>query len=69
LPNTAQLQANIIAQHLQQQFSLLTNQNQQPQLTLISLEVEQLSAKDALQQALNTLTSARKHGPLTLQTD
>ena len=67
LPDTSDVQAQIMRQHLQQHLSLLCKDDNQPQLTLVCSNVSQSSAAAALQAALNAVTTARRHAPLTVQ--
>ena len=67
LPDTSDVQAQIMRQHLQQHLSLLCKGDYQPGLTVVSSKVSQNSAAAALQAALDAVTATRRQGSLTVQ--
>lgn len=66
LPDTTEKQAQIMAQHMQQQLHLLCKDNE-PQLTLVCCNVTQHSANAALQAAIDAVIKARQLSPLHVQ--
>ena len=67
LPNTTVQQAQIMAQHLRQQITLLASAGDAPQLTVAGMTVQQHSAQTALQQADFAIKQAKAGSVLKLQ--
>lgn len=66
LPDTTEIQAQIMAQHIQQQLHLVSEDNE-PQLTLVCCNVTQKNANAALQAAIDAVTKARKLSSMQVQ--
>ncbi|HEY9042827.1 MAG TPA: GGDEF domain-containing protein [Rheinheimera sp.] len=67
LPDTSDIQAQIMRQHLQQHLSLLGKDDNRPELTLVFSKVNQNSVTDALQAALDAVAAERRLAILTVQ--
>lgn len=64
LANTSQQQAQIFAQHLQQQLAVLSDGEEDLSLSLVASEVTELTAAKALQHAEQLLQRAKAQAPL-----
>lgn len=67
LPDTSEVQAQIMLQHLQTHLSLLCKNDSQPQLTAVCTNVTQDNAAAALRAAITALSAARRRSTMTLQ--